>query len=204
MDEKFYDAMLNIKTEGIQKGFSKSVNYYRYEPTPYGALEELFSTYELNRGDRVVDFGCGMGRLNFYIHHFFHSTVVGVEMNKNIFKQALENRQHYEKKHRDNHHKIHFHCCLAEEYQIDPADNHFYFFNPFSIPIFIKVINHVLESVEHSKRIVEVILYYPQEDYIYFLENKTPFYLTNEIILPGLYERNQNERFLIYRLDDFI
>lgn len=201
MEEKFYDAMLNIKTEGVQKGFTKSVNYHRYEPTPYSALDVLFDTYELNSSDQVVDFGCGKGRLNFYLHYFFHSSVIGVEMNETIYKQAVENQKHYQKKHKNRKDQIHFHCCLAEEYQIDPTDNRFYFFNPFTVPIFIKVINHILKSVEKSERGVDVILYYPPEDYIYFLENQTPFYLKDEIVLPGLYEYNPNERFLIYRLN---
>jgi hypothetical protein len=57
-----------------------------------------------------------------------------------------------------------------------------------------------LVSVEKYKREVDVILYYPSEDYIYYLENNTLFELIKEIQLPGLYENNTNERFLIYRL----
>jgi hypothetical protein len=57
-----------------------------------------------------------------------------------------------------------------------------------------------LVSVEKFKREVDVILYYPSEDYIYYLENHTSFELIKEIPLPGLYENNANERFLIYRL----
>jgi hypothetical protein len=57
-----------------------------------------------------------------------------------------------------------------------------------------------LVSVEKYKREVDVILYYPSEDYIYYLENNTLFELIKEIQLPGLYENNANERFLIYRL----
>ena len=46
----------------------------------------------------------------------------------------------------------------------------------------------------------ELVLYYPSEDYIYFLEQDTAFDLKKEITLPYLYENNQNERFLIYQL----
>ncbi|MEI2400962.1 SAM-dependent methyltransferase, partial [Paenibacillus phytohabitans] len=35
MDDKYYDAILQVKTGGGQKGFSSSVHYHRYEPTPY-------------------------------------------------------------------------------------------------------------------------------------------------------------------------
>lgn len=75
MEETNYDEMLNIKTEGEQKNFNDSLHYHRYEPTPYSALEHLFKKYALKRNDRIVDFGCGKGRLNFlsitYINHLW-------------------------------------------------------------------------------------------------------------------------------------
>jgi SAM-dependent methyltransferase len=200
MKEHFYDKLLNVKTNGDQMGFHPSLHYHRYEPTPYSSLEVLFREYKLNSDDRIVDFGCGKGRLNFYIHHFFQATVIGVEMNKDFYQAAVKNRNSYSKKMNHHYDKIHFHCILAEEYEIDPLDNRFYFFNPFSIKIFMTIINNILLSLESSERDIELILYYPSEDYIYFLENQTAFELKQEVILPGLYEKNQNERFLIYRL----
>ncbi|MGG0185466.1 SAM-dependent methyltransferase [Bacillus rhizoplanae] len=200
MNEQYYDAVLNIKTVGEQKGFYESLHYHRYEPTPYLALEQLFNKYELKSSDRVVDFGCGKGRLNFYIHHFYHASVVGIEMNETFYQEAMENRDSYLKKTKKSKDKIQFHCCLAQEYEVDPLDNKFYFFNPFSVQVFMNVINNILLSVEKVEREVELVLYYPSEDYIYFLDNQTSFELKEEVILPGLYERNSNERFLIYRL----
>jgi hypothetical protein len=90
--------------------------------------------------------------------------------------------------------------CFAEEYNINPSDNKFYFFNPFSIQIFIKVIGNILTSVEEYERTVDVILYYPSDDYIYFLENNTAFVLLNEIKLPYLYDNDSRHSFLVYRL----
>ncbi|MFD3448257.1 methyltransferase [Microbacteriaceae bacterium 4G12] len=200
MNEQYYDALLNIKTTGDQEGFYKSFHYHRYEPTPYSALEVLFDKYELKSSDRIVDFGCGKGRLNFYIHHFYHASVIGIEMNETFYQEALENRNNYVKKAEKGKDNIHFQCCLAQEYQIDPLDNIFYFFNPFSVQVFMNVVNNILLSVEQSQREIELVLYYPSEDYIYFLDLQTSFELKEEVILPGLYERNVNERFLVYRL----
>lgn len=200
MNERDYDALLNIKTVGDQRGFNDSYHYHRYEPTPYRALEILCKNYELKSSDSIVDFGCGKGRLNFYIHHFFHVSVVGIEMNELFYQEAVENQRNYMKKHKSSEDKIHFHCCLAEEYQISLSDNRFYFFNPFSIQIFMKIINNILISVEKSVRDVELVLYYPSEDYIYFLENDTSFELKQEVTLPGFSKHNPHERFLIYRL----
>ncbi|MBS4175578.1 methyltransferase [Bacillus sp. FJAT-49736] len=201
MKDKYFDALLNIKTREEQKGFLKSMHYHRYEPTPYEALETLFQEYELTSKDRIVDFGCGKGRLNFYIHHFFHAAVTGIEMNERFIRDAMANRESYLKRNLHGSNKIHFHCCLAEDYEINPRDNRFYFFNPFSVQIFMKVVNHILQSVEKMQRVVDLILYYPSNEYVYFLENQTSFTLLQEVLLPDLFEQNPNERFLIYRLD---
>ncbi|MBY0599964.1 SAM-dependent methyltransferase [Bacillus bingmayongensis] len=198
MNEQYYDAVLNIKTVGDQKGFNKSLHYHRYEPTPYSALETLFNQYELKGSDRVVDFGCGKGRLNFYIHHACGASAVGIEMNETFYEEAMENRERYARKSRNSKDKIQFQCCLAQEYEIDPRDNRFYFFNPFSVQVFMNVVNNILLSVEEVERDIELILYYPSEDYIFFLENQTAFELKEEVRLPEAYERNGNERFLVY------
>lgn len=201
MNEYDYDKLLNIKTARQQEGFYKSYHYHRYEPTPYLALDELFKQYPLKSSDRVVDFGCGKGRLNFYINYYFHSTVIGIEMNEAFYQEAMENRSRYLQNVNRMRGEIHFVCCLAEKYPIDPADNIFYFFNPFSIQIFIKVINNLLRSVEQSEREVDLILYYGSEDYMYYLDNQTPFELKEEILLPE-YKSNPFEKFLIYRLSN--
>lgn len=200
MKDQYYDEVLNIKTCGEQQGFTQSFHYHRYEPTPYQALDTLFQHYSLSFPDRVVDFGCGKGRLNFYINHHFNIQVVGIEMNQDFFQEAKDNLDRYLQKYKNRKGKISFHNCLAEDYEIDRNDNHFYFFNPFSIQIFRRIINNIFLSLEKDPREVHLVLYYVSEDYIYFLENQTTFELVQEVILPDLYERNHNERFLIYRL----
>ncbi|MFF2446990.1 SAM-dependent methyltransferase [Neobacillus sp. NPDC058068] len=203
MKEYYYDKLLNIKTSGDLHGgpSSQSLHYHPFEPTPYSALEELFRHYHVKSSDRVVDFGCGKGRLNFYIHYFFHASVTGVEMNETLYQAAVENLGSYVRRTKSSRDSIQFYCCLAEEFEIEASDNRFYFFNPFSIQVFRRIVNNILLSVETCEREIEMVLYYPSEDYIYFLENDTSFELKREVILPFLYEHNSNERFLIYRLE---
>ena len=200
MNDQYYDALLNIKTRGDQKGFNQSFHYHRYEPTSYSALETLFNHYELNSNDQIVDFGCGKGRLNFYANYLFDVKAIGVEMNEKYYSEAMHNLANYAKKDKNSADKIDFHCCLAEEYEISPLDNRFYFFNPFSIQIFMKVIKNILVSVEENKRDIELILYYGSNEYIFFLENHSLFDLKQHVPLPGLFEHNPNEGFLVYGL----
>ncbi|SHJ82052.1 hypothetical protein SAMN02745163_02615 [Clostridium cavendishii DSM 21758] len=200
MREQYYEKLLNIKTLEEQKVFYQSLHYSTYEPTPYSALEILCEQYNFTAEDSIIDFGCGKGRFNFYINHFFDSTVKGIEMNTFFYKESIDNKRNYLKKHKKINDKINFLDCFAEEYNISPSDNKFYFFNPFSIHIFIKVIENILNSVKEYKRTVDIILYYPSEEYIYFLNDNTPFVLFTEIKLPYLYDKNPRESFLIYRL----
>ena len=201
MDDQDYEKLLNIKTSGDQKIFYKSVHYSRYEPTAYSALEVLSKEYNFTAEDNVVDFGCGKGRLNFYINHFFDSTVTGIEMNSFFYEEAIGNKRDYLKKHKKKNDKINFSNCFAQKYKINPTDNKFYFFNPFSIQIFMKVIENILISAEKYERTIDVILYYSSNEYIYFLENNTPFVLVKEINLPYFYEKDPRDNFLVYRLD---
>ncbi|MGG3448344.1 class I SAM-dependent methyltransferase [Domibacillus aminovorans] len=200
MDEKDYDRLLRIKTAGTLEGLSRSVHYNRYEATPYEALDELFAEYDLKKTDQVVDYGCGKGRLPFYVHHRFHVTVTGIEMNGHLYQEALENQASYMQKMKKAGGSVHFERGLAEEYEVEQADNRFYFFNPFSIQIFMKVVDNILRSVEQQNRSVDLILYYPTTEYVHFLETSTAFALFKEVMVSDLYEQNENERFLIFRL----
>jgi SAM-dependent methyltransferase len=200
MKEHYYDKLLNIKTSGEQKVFNESNHYHPYEATPYVALEYLFEQYQVNSDDYVIDFGCGKGRLNFFIHYHFNVPVVGIEMNKHYHQQAIQNRYRYLQRKEVNEGTIMFHRCLAEEYEIGKQANRFYFFNPFSIQIFMRIIKNILKSKEQFPRQMDIILYYGSEEYLYFLTYQTQFELIKEVKLPE-YEKNSYERFLIFRLN---
>jgi SAM-dependent methyltransferase len=201
MDEQYYEKLFHIKTSGDQKIFNQSAHYNRYEATAYSVLELLSKQYPFTAEDHIVDFGCGKGRLNFYLNYFFDSTVTGIEMNPFFYQQALDNRRDYLKKHKRKADKVTFLNCLAEDYPINLSANKFYFFNPFSVQIFIKVIGNMLISAEDRGRTIDIILYYPSYDYRYFLDNNTPFTRVKEIKLPHLYEHDPRQTFFVYRLD---
>lgn len=201
MEDQYYDNLLNINTTGHKYEVNHSIHYHPYEPTPYSALVELFKHYELLESDYLVDFGCGKGRLNFFIQHQFRANATGIEMNERFFKEAIQNKQTYMKKFKVPKQSIQFYCSLAEQYEIQPDDNKFYFFNPFSVQIFMKVVHNILRSVEENKRAVDLILYYPSDDYLHFLNNQTSFELMQIVNLHKLFNKDQNERFIIYRLN---
>lgn len=197
MDENSYEKLLNIKTSKDRNKSNNSLHYNIYEPTSYFALDTLFNNYSLDSKDKIIDYGCGKGRLNFYLNYKFNVSVTGIEMNTFYYNEALQNKTSYLSKHKKSDKLINFENVLAQNYNIEADDNVFYFFNPFSVEIFITVINKIITSLYEHERKITIILYYPLEDYIFYLNN-TLFTLHKEIRVPKYYEKDNNFRFLIY------
>jgi len=197
-----YDGKLGVSTaENYIEPFPKKTYYNPYEATPYHSLELLFQARHIGESDTIVDFGCGKGRLNFFAHYFYEAAVTGIEMNEKYYLQALENKESYMKKMKNRQAHLDFHCCLAEQYAIQPYENYFYFFHPFSVKIFMAVVSNILYSVEKHPRPVELILYYAPTDYLVFLKDYSPFQLVDQIDVPNeVAYFDEWDRFLIYHL----
>lgn len=200
MIENNYESLLNIKTTGEQSWDETKKCYHPYEPTPYFALDKLLEHYSINETDSVIDFGCGKGRLNFYLNYKYNCNVLGIEMDEKFYNQCIVNKKEYIEKSKNKDDKVNFKCIFAQEYKIEDNDNKFYFFNPFSVQIFMKVVDNILISFENNPRNMDIILYYPSNDYIYYLENYTPFIQKEEVRLDDWYKDDNQERFLIYEL----
>lgn len=200
MIENNYESLLNIKTTGEQSWDETKKCYHPYEPTPYFALDKLLEHYSINETDSVIDFGCGKGRLNFYLNYKYNCNVLGIEMDEKFYNQCIVNKKEYIEKSKNKDDKVNFKCIFAQEYKIEDNDNKFYFFNPFSVQIFMKVVDNILISFESKPRNMDIILYYPSNDYIYYLENYTPFIQKEEVRLDDWYKDDNQERFLIYEL----
>src|SRR5699024_6052385 len=124
--------------------------YNRYEATPYQALEKFFAAHPLDKEDRVVDFGCGRGRVTFYIHDKFQIPVTGIEANDKTFTEALKNKETYRRKRSHIQAPISLEFNLAEQYDIQAEDTCFYFFNPFSLQIFKQVVMNIKRSLREN------------------------------------------------------
>lgn len=195
MGARKYDRQLGIRTVGLREWDGHN-QYNRYEATPYEALERLFQAYRFRKGDRVVDFGCGRGRVTFSIHNRFHVPIVGIEAHDKTYEEALDNKSGYRFKAKDIPAPIKLKYGLAEHYEVKPLDNRFYFFNPFSHVVFKQVMGNIMKSVKETPRTVEVILYYPLPEYKKVLR-KHSFQLINKVTVPDA--EDAREKFLIYR-----
>lgn len=195
--ERKFDQMLHVRTTGLREWRNQTDQYNRYEATPYAALEKLVQHYKFKKDDHVVDFGSGRGRVSFYIHYHFNIPVTGVEVNEVTYEEAMYNKALYRQKNKRLKAPIRFEFGLAENYDIQPEENVFYFFNPFSVTIFQQVVQNILCSVEKHKRTVDIILYYPLPEYKKFLKKETPFKLINKV--KAYSNHGKHGKFLIYR-----
>lgn len=198
MSDEQRDALLGIHTVGNQYGFPQMAHYHRYEPTPYEGLDILFNHYPMD-GRSFVDIGCGKGRVPLYVYDRFHIEVVGIDMKAQYIAEANENKAAYLKKVGGKQQAIQFVEHYAQAYDIGDKQDVFFFFNPFSVQIFMKFLANVLASYEQHPRKLTIIFYYPSHDYVEYMAN-TPFTFIEEIQIPTLYKHNENERFLIYEM----
>lgn len=197
MDRKI-DKKLNIMTEGFREWDKKqSINYNRTESTPYESLNILLKSYKINKNDKFIDFGCGKGRVSFYINSLYDIETIGIELNELTYDDLIENSISYNKYNRENKNFPVFIKTYAEKYNIKDNENIFYFFNPFSLKIFSKVIDNILLSIENHPREVDIILYYPLEPYLKFLDTKTNFTKINTIKISG--KQDKDKKFIIYK-----
>ncbi len=197
MEHKF-EQNLGIDTLGNYDWHDHRGLFNRYEPTPYKYLDILFKKYKIHEGDQFVDFGCGKGRVLFYVHDRFQIPVSGIEANAEVFAMLEENYQSYRYKKASNLAKIDLNLCFAETYTIKPQDNIFYFFNPFDISIFKQVVENIIASIQEYPRSVDIILYYPMKEFTRYLTEDTPFEMEDRILLPNLFDLY--EKFVIFRL----
>lgn len=192
-----YDKMFGIDTRGL-RDWSKGKLYNRTESTPYLALSSLTKRYKINPKDGLVDFGCGKGRVAIYLHDKYKIPVTGIELNNLTYNEAVKNVESYLDKHEMiNEGTLQIKQDYAEDYKIKENENKFFFFNPFDVSIFKKVVNNIIKDAEENNKEVEIILYYPLRSYMKFLRKETPLQLVQRIRASG--SIGHREKFLIYK-----
>ena len=194
MNDYQWDKKLKIQTIGRDDAHSDEY-HYPYEPTPYVVLERLAESGYIDQNSIVVDYGCGKGRVGFFLSHELGCRTIGIEYDESIWKRAEKNLQTYAKKP-----KIEFLCTDAEGYQVKDADA-FYFFNPFSVEILRSVLGKIIESYYENPRNMKLFFYYPNEEYLAELMTQDELMFWDEIDCKDLFEgENDRERILIFEI----
>ena len=192
--ESTWDKRLQIKTIG-RDATNADQYHHPYEPTPYCVLERLADSGWIGQEDVVLDYGCGKGRVGFFLSDQIQAKTVGIEYDDRIYAGALENQKSAGKT------RVEFVLTRAEEYAVPPDVTCCYFFNPFSVEILRKVMARILESYYEAPREMLLLFYYPADEYISYLMNVEELEFFDEIECDDLFvENGQRERIMIFQL----
>ena len=196
-NEITWDKLLQIKTTGRDESNADQYRY-PYEPTPYCVLERLANSGLIRKKDVVLDYGCGKGRVDFFLTYQTKAKTVGIEFDERIYQNATENR-----KTAVSGARTEFVPMRAEEYTVPSEVNRYYFFNPFSVELLRKVMARILESHYENPREAFLFFYYPSEEYISYLMTVNALEFYDEIDCSDLFEGNASrERILIFILSE--
>ena len=192
-NEIHWDKTLRIRTNGRDDSRADQFRY-PYEPTPYSVLERLVNTGLIRKGNVLLDYGCGKGRVDFFLSRQTRCRAIGIEYDERIWQKAEENRNSG-----SFVDKVSFVCMDAREFNVPVDVDRIYFFNPFSVEILQRVLARIRDSYYESMREILLFFYYPSEEYVSCLMEEDELMFYDEIdcwdLFPG---EDPRERILIF------
>jgi len=192
-NEHTWDKLLKIKTTGRDASNADSYRY-PYEPTSYSVLERLAGSGYIGKKDVLLDYGCGKGRVDFFLSYQVRAKSIGIEYDERIFKGAAENQ-----KSAVSANRVSFFMENAENFEVPREVNRCYFFNPFSVEILWKVMARIVESYYEAPREILLFFYYPSDEYVSYLMSVDELEFVDEIDCSDLFEGNgKRERILVF------
>ena len=194
-NETRWDKLLHIRTMG--RDDSNADRYrYPYEPTPYSVLERLANAGYMRKGNTLLDYGCGKGRVDFFLSYQTRCASIGIEYDERIYEKAAENHTLAVSSGR-----VTFELANAEYYQVPESVDCAYFFNPFSVEILQKVIARIQESYYACPRSMQLFFYYPSDEYIAYLMTVDELSFVDEIDCRDLFPGDDpRERIVVFEV----
>ena len=192
-DTIYYELLLKIRTVG-QDYRRRDDRNFGYDPTPYSVLSKLAASGYIKENDTLIDYGCGKGRVGFFLAHKCHCKVIGIDYNEAILKIASDNKE------RNGSENVTFIQGKAQDYKVTEADCAF-FFNPFSVEILIDVLNNLTKYCRRHQRKMLLFFYYPSKNYRRKLKQLKSLKLLEEIDCTDIFLYNSRvQRILVYEL----
>ncbi len=189
------DRFLKIKTNGRDDSVSNHINF-PYEATPYCILQILANSGYISKRDKIIDFGCGKGRVDFYLAYSVKVKMIGVEFDPRLYNSAIKNSQTAL-----SSAKVSFVNCDARDYAIDIDITGAYFFNPFNVEVLDCVINNLRHSKEDNDREIKLFFYYPSKQYLEYLNNQSDItFIENILCMDQFEEYDDRESIAIFKL----
>ncbi|SHK31327.1 Methyltransferase domain-containing protein [Selenomonas ruminantium] len=194
--ENEWDKLLHIKTTGRDDTISDLVRY-PYEPTDYSVLEQLAGSGYINKSNTVVDYGCGKGRVSFFLSSQTKCHTIGIEYNPRLYQRACSNQETAPRGNR-----VTLLETDATDFVVPEKVDRCFFFNPFSVEILRTVLENLQKSCQASPREILLIFYYPSPSYTEYLASVSHLTLIDTIdCRPKGKYKDKREKLMIFRLD---
>ncbi len=207
MTDREWDARLHIDTCG-REDHAQDGDHYAYEPTDYCILERLVQSGYIGHDDFLLDYGCGKGRVSFFLHAATGCRVTGIDYDEDMIAAARKNLRSCRTVRRSaddggsGEAPVRFLQEDALAYKVT-GENRFYFFNPFSEKILRVVLDRILDSWYEDPREMYLFFYYPEDEYVGRLMMTPELAFVDEIDCTDLYQHpNRRERILVFEVEE--
>lgn len=193
-NEFLIDEKLGIRTTGRNDEFADSFRY-PYEPTTYSVLDRVAEEGYITQDDYLVDYGSGKGRVPIYMNYLTGCRAIGIELVQDFVDISNKNIRAYGKT------GIEFVCEQAEKWGVADDATCFFFFNPFSIKIMLRVMNKIIDSYYRRNRNIKLFFYYPSDEYIAYFSTIHEMQFVDEIDCMDLFdEKDVRNRVMIFEI----
>ena len=180
-NETRWDRLLAVRTTGRDDTNADQYRY-PYEPTPYSVLERLANSGLIRKENTLLDYGCGKGRVDFFMSYQTRCQSIGVEYNERIYEKAMNNKESAVASGR-----VSFALANAERYTVPE--------------LLKKVIARILNSYYENRRTVKLFFYYPSDEYIAYLMTVEELLFSDEIDCRDLFDGNNvREKIVIFEI----
>lgn len=156
---RYYDRKIGIDAEGsLHREIGARCDRERnlYQPSYYGRLEKMVRHLRFTSDDVFVDFGCGKGRVVFFVALHKLKKVIGVEVDGALIECARRNLSRL----RMRNSPVEFVHGDAGLFDVREGTV-FFMFNPFGEATLAKVLQNIKESLSSYPRKIRIVYYAP-------------------------------------------
>jgi len=189
-----WDTILGIKTTGRDDSIS-DLTHFPYEPTDYRVLEMLAGTGYIGKGNTVLDYGCGKGRVSFFLSSQTKCLSIGIEYNPRLLERAELNKKQAAKGH-----FVKLVQSDATDFAVPSGADRAFFFNPFSVDLLRTVMANLFVSLQEQPREILLFFYYPSESYLDYLNRLPRLQLLDTLDCRLDSSSDAREKLLVYRM----
>ncbi|WP_212612625.1 methyltransferase domain-containing protein [Pseudonocardia hierapolitana] len=133
-----------------------------YLPSGWLSMRRVLPRSSVGSDDVFLDIGSGKGRIVLVAATYPFRRVIGVELSRELHEIAVANLAQNHRRLRCKN--VTLVCADAVEYDIPAEVTVVFLYNPFRGPVFDRVIDNLVSSVDRNPRVVRLIYANPEEE----------------------------------------